>query len=461
MKRYFYLLLAAISIQMCFVSCMKDDEEVEYSSTCYISSFSLGSLRKANWAKGSAGQDSVFYTTFASTAFPMSVDQRNLVIENKDSLPYGTEVNRLLTTCVFDRVLVHRPENIQGLEPEDTAWVAFDKKDSIDFSTPRHFRVFAADGYSYRTYTVKVNVHKQNPDSMVWKRDSLGVFNTGATANRQMAASNGHLVVMNELQDGSMQCLMRAMQGGEWTSQTATGAEGADVSTLKEHDGHLYMSTHDGRIITSTDGTAWQPFMSGRSDLVLAGLSQDYLYATCSEGVIRTSLTSEDWKSEAMDEDANLLPLTNIGMALMQQTNGNSRLVMMGLRHGQTRTWSKVWYQGRTEEQAGWVYYTVAKPCPALAQMNMMPYDDGLIVLGGSSADGKHTAMDHIYYSYDNGVTWRAHETATVNGKLQAEACQARLITAAVGADNHLWVLVDNQLWRGRVNRMGFQNDKD
>ena len=127
-------------------ACMKDDDEVTLSNYCYISNVTLGSFKRALTTTASDGSDSTYYTSISGSYFPMSIDQRKLVIENRDSLPYGADVSAILLTISFDGSIVsYRPA-----DTDSASWTAYTSSDSIDLSKPVHLSVTSDDLSSYR-----------------------------------------------------------------------------------------------------------------------------------------------------------------------------------------------------------------------------------------------------------------------------------------------------------------------
>ena len=51
-------------------------------------------------------------------------------------------------------------------------YTLYNGTDSIDFTQPRTFRIVASDNSGHNDYTVKLNVHKQDGDVMVWSQES-------------------------------------------------------------------------------------------------------------------------------------------------------------------------------------------------------------------------------------------------------------------------------------------------
>jgi len=469
MKAFTYSLLLSLLASLTLTSCLKD-EETTYSDYCYISAFSLGYIKQLHHTTGSKGQDSTYITSYSASRFCMNINQRENTIENADSLPYGSQISKILTTVSFQSVLVHRPKDISKLAPEDTVWVTYSSSDSIDFTNPREFLVLAADGSATRSYTVKVNVHKMNPDATVW--DSLGVSELPTPAGckeRKMVALNGSLKVLTKAEDGSLSCFSRAAdRTGEWKAETMQGAEGLVLETLQCTDGMAYASTETGSLLYSTDGVDWKTRMLGTEGLRLVGVSSSSFYALQHGKLVCSPRNSENWTEEMLDEDASKLPVQDITFLTFSQKNGNDRLLIVGKSADgkQARLWSKSWSTlTETEQQAGWVYYSendaVKDTFPLLNQSNVMRYNGSILLFGGASQDTDSEKavkpLGKLFQSQDYGITWQEHTEMTLDSRMTTSASEAEFITAALQDDKYIWVLVDGQLWRGRFNGVSFE----
>lgn len=461
-KQHIFFLLAILVAPIFFVSCADDEAEVEYSENCYIQSFSLGILKRRVYSTTSAGMDSIYTTSFSGSSFKMSINQRELTIENMDSLPMRTQLEKVVVTVGFEGLLVWRKADITNLE--DTTWTTYSSTDSLDLSEPLHFRVFSVSGLSNRTYTVKVNVHSQQGDSTVW--DSIGCLKALTTAKARKAVEwNGQMAVLAETGNATLTYLQHPKAAtGEWMSVATTGTEDAVPATLQKQGKRLYMSTADGRVIESEDAVNWtaapHPAVSG---LQLVAASDDYLYA-----LIDNMLYSSDggaWVKESLDDEACLLPAECINSVYYQLANGMPRLMLVGAQHTTDETatiWAKSWETG-TEQQTQWMYYTPNQVdqyrLPMLKDLCVLPYDNGLQALGGRSRNDDYAPLDVILHSQDHGITWKPYinNDMEVDARLHEDAQTAERITAAVDSDHFLWIFVDDKVWRGRINRLGFK----
>lgn len=446
--------LLALSVVL-FGACMSDDDdEVEVSNYCYISKLSLGSFKRALTTKASDGSDSTYYTSISGNYFPMTIDHKNLIIENRDSLPYGADVSAVLFTASYDGVAL----SYRAADADSAAeWSAYSTKDSVDFTKPIHLSVTARDLKSYRIYTVKVNIHQQEGDSLYWTRtDSVPDMLEHMTETHALWM-DGKLNVMGKTAD-AIQLATRGTDG--WTLTDCATPAGFDMSTLRQARGKLYASTAEGQIYASGDAISWETVGQPQEGLQLVAVTENQFYALVDGKLLR----SEDavlWENEELDENASLLPTHNVlSMSYTEKKNGRQRLLLAGAGSQPTgrSVWAKNWRAAQEETSAMWMYYTHNSadnpyPCPVLRHQTLLSYDSRLFTFGGERTDGEGKAMDCLYVSNDNGVTWKRdlylhlpYILVGVEGP----------VTAVTDDDNHIWIIADNQVWRGRLNRLAF-----
>ena len=212
--------------------------------------------------------DSVFF----------SIDQLNLRIFNADSLPVGTNVTRMVPSIsVSSASIIELHVKRAGLT--DTVYNYIDNStDSIDFTNPVELRIVSYDGLSSARYTINVNVHKTNPDTLMWSSlderglpSSLGsVTNMGAARNKDTF----HCLTT----DGTDYCMATATDpSGEWSYSTPQLGFKPKVETLSATEDALFMLSDANALMTSADngktwtstGQTWQTIYGGHENQLL------------------------------------------------------------------------------------------------------------------------------------------------------------------------------------------------
>lgn len=457
MKKYFCLLTTLAVLFL--TSCIKENDGRVYSDECYVSNVTLGTMRRAVKIKTEAGTDSVAYTTYSGHYFKMTVDQRNNTIENRDSLLYGTSVDAVLMNITFTGgVVAYRPADEDTLD-----WSYYNNTDSMDLTKPLHLYVVAEDSEHTRTYTLKVNVHQQEGDSLYWTRlDSVSAFD-GMTAMRAVV-KGAQLMVLGKTSSGVKVALRTSLdKEGQWKNLSTNLPQQTEVQTLKLQGENLFVSTADGVVYTSLDGLQWTACGAPKAGLRLAAVTERYLYAVLPDGIYR-SADGANWDAETLDDEVSNLPYNLLNGRYYIQENGLHRLQILGCRNNEADTvavvWSKVWTDSEPEGEAEWVYcassYDMTHACPRLNDLTVVTYDGRGMAFGGASPEGLgvHKAMDGLYFSNDHGLTW--HADAQLHCPTALYGVSGPL-AGVVDEDKFIWIIADHQVWRGRLNRLAFE----
>lgn len=448
----FVLLLALLAS-----ACSEDEEAYTLSNDCYISSVALGYATRTVHVTTAEGKDSTYRVTFDAKYYPMTIDQQKLLIYNEDSLPYGTRTAAILATVECAGYLMYRPET-----DETGEWTAYSSTDSINFSQPLTLRVVSADGTALRDYTLTVNVHQQDADDFTWKQmGQVPLFQDWD--ERKLISRDGSLLLLGRR--GGVPCAATAPADDPttWTELSLTGCTQADFTTLQQLNGTYYVSGTDGTLLASADGGQWTTVATDRSVRLVAAGSH-CLYAL-SGGQLCRSVDGNSWDPENLDDEPRWLPAQDMAAVCYKQPNGNERILWMGSREAvqapadtTSVVWSKVWNLFQDERTVGWIFFNPSDDnlygCPRLQSLSLFRYDNVVIACGGPSADGKHTALEAFYVSTDNGITWKTDEVLAPPAALVGTE---EPIAVTADADNFIWLICGTGVWRGRLNRLGFE----
>lgn len=467
-------LLATMSIM---TSCLDDDiEQITYSSETSITSFSLGTLHVWRTGKDSKGEDSTYTDTISMANYPFTIDQINRKIENKDSLPVGTDISRVITSISADTpYILYGKISAKGEEAKDTTWVS---TDSLDFSVAPEegltFKVMAYSGLIGKPYYVKINVHTQEPDSLQWSDEPMGTaFASGPLVRQKAVYAHERIYVFgNTLQGKPVAEYAYIVNGtpGSWhvvelpentDTYSATACEG-DVFFTAGHT--LYRLKENGDKIYDNSADFSQ---------IVAGADK-YLYVRNSDGKFylydtqNFTLTLEE-SIERFPEGGKRLTAVNVSA---HHNDELTRTILMGYNTLATDTTGFV--ATRLTNDKVWSTYHYEKmdtfQCPNIVDPTMIYYDKKIYLFGGEITNKDYetykSPFSSFFCSIDNGLTWEAvteEVTFATKGTSFADLYQSgkskgeASYSCVVDQNNFIWIIWnDGYMSRGRINRFGF-----
>lgn len=407
--------LAALSLTVggVAVSCNSDDDtdydidtgyttETLYSSTA-ITAFNL----KAD-ANVLANLDSVFFT----------IDLEGQRIFNADSMPPGTSVKKLVPvigTGGSSKIVVNYTDTL-GVEQE--AEYNSSSPDTICFATPVRVTVTSLNESYSRTYTISVNVHTQQPDTLCW----------GDMAYSRLPAINGVVDAVTVEQGGYVHCYstdgtsyQRATAAdastaiADWTRQSVDFGFTPRLSTLTATDGDYYVLATDGTLWSSPDGLSWAS--TGRSWLWIYGAYGDSAVGIAGDGaggyLHAVYPTPAGYVAAAVSTD---FPVggTSPMLTYSSEWAATPQGIIAGGHCADGTLSSAVWgYDGEK-----WRKFSDMPKKVALDGMVLFPYftfktnttkwtvtkQSAILAMGGRQADGSLSRL--VYLSHDLGVNW-------------------------------------------------------
>jgi hypothetical protein len=384
-KLFLLLFLTFIS-----VSCWDNFEEHEYISANVLTF-------------GFEQQDTcpgIEYYTF-------NINQFTGQIYNLDSLPYKSYVDYLLPSITF--------QSTDGkVYMNDSLW---ETKDTIDFTKPVILKNNSADGKWTRTYTINVNVHKVDPDSMLVQYLS-DKFPTDNARNKIIRLTDGSFKAYFASQTGGLSAWKAIGTSEAWSKQVVSGLnETMNLQSLCVFNSRYFICSESGKLYSSDNGYDWN-LSTGRSDfLTLYGsINRKYLneqYPAYLIGLVKgssgevlpaKSYDGLNWTvGSALDAD---FPVTDYASVKGTNVTGvQFYTVATGLRKDgefSTSVWS-------TENGLDWILVQNKTLFPKLYAANkkgahLFYYDNNLVCLGG--VDSKGNFISDLKISKDKGKTW-------------------------------------------------------
>ena len=269
-----YLLVGMIAT-MFGVSCNHDDsdsyEPTVISNNTAVTAFNLNANDEVL-----ENLDSVFF----------SIDLKNRVIYNADSLPKGTNVSGLTITASFATTTGCKIDQKNGTVRQDTVF-DYTTTDSIDFTGDVKLRLTAQDG-TEAEYVVKVNVHKVDADTLYWDQMSRrDLPNATGTVEAQRTVKSGEtLYSLVKSASGYALSTTTNPEKDSWTKVNAQFGMVPNVNSLSATADALYVLDENGALYTSTNGgeswsgcgVTWSNIIGGYTNRVLGVSKQGDKY---------------------------------------------------------------------------------------------------------------------------------------------------------------------------------------
>ena len=437
-----FVVMSALALTF-LASCGDDNKSSELSSDCAINAIVLGNLSRIYHTYLDNGKDTSYSITVPGAAYPLHIDQINRRIFNSDSLPVGTAVNKVyFTTFSADGIVSYRLES-----GKDTL---YSTKDTLDFTSPRIFTIFASDGSGSRSYTIDIKIHNADPDAYSWVAASPADNDVAKLESMRMIAKDGQLYLWGSKNGTNVVMTRKTGEGvALWTKKDISGTDGLQTKSINLFNGKFVAISESG-LEESENGADWtETATSLVPDRILA--ADEELYITVS-GKIYSSSDLKSWKEEKADNSTAFLPTENIYSAVLPAVNNPNieNIVCVGYLDGKTETWKKEMNKVYPEDNA-WSYYPTTEETPRtlpyLKGFNMMKYD-GKLFCAGINGD-----TVNVYTSTDGARAWKKVKVPTM---VPAQTGKPTEIFMTPDDDNHIWLVCSGtgMLWKGYLNRL-------
>lgn len=454
MKTKFLPFAVLFSAMFLLASCFGDDDEVELSDDTAITAFSVNAGKQYIYTKAKDGSDSVYVKAATLTGYKFCIDQLKGEIYNPDSLPAGTDARKLLCT-------ISAPSSgalvIQSMTSDSLDY--FSSSDSTDFTQPRVFYVYSTSAKYKRKYTVTVNVHREQPDSMVWTAMPASEMLRQMSAAKAVACGSRLFVFGNV---GGSTVVVSTADGSDWRKAEFSFAQSlsADAyNSVVTKDSYLYIADQ-GTVMRSSDGDTWEVRAEAAGVKRMVAASRYRLYAYADDGRLMASADDgATWSAATVDADLSLLPdadVSGISFAMKANTDAD-RVIILGKAQGTAAIWGKVDEKPDGSDDQTWTYYDVAGDnvhrLPEFNTMAAFVYDGAVYAFGVEDSGLKS------YRSEDGCITW--HEDSVITPSAEMTVVPGKYAVCADGK-NYIWVadLDNGTVWRGRINRLGWTEEK-
>lgn len=464
----------------------KNYRSVLYSLLIIFSSLSTIALSSCNEKEEDIDASSTYVTTesVAVTAFSLkpdlrimknldsvffSIDLERGVIFNADSLPKGTNITKLVPVISYPSTVTSAViEMTGGTHREGTSNYYTNASDTIDFTGDVTLTLGTSKDALKKTYSIKVNVHQQDPDTIYWDRVARQDLPSRIKAPKaqKTVVFNGKVYTLLEEADGSYTIATTSdIFESIWDKAELSSLDFTPViSSLTASADVLYILSDDGQLLSSAEGQSWTPVDSGWNNII--GMFGDTLLGLNVNGAAQYL---KSWPEEALPEMEmpSDFPISGFSSPIEFSSRWASdpTMVVFGGYTDSSNDKSPAWAFDGTQ----WVNIA-ENALPALSGLSVVKYysylnsaTNGLLkefevylAFGGRDADGNANNM--VFISYDHGINWqRAQEYTQL-----PEGIEAGYMVDAIALDTPMQSNLSDR-WK-RVNsrrRLPFEIDGD
>lgn len=462
MNKKYSIIVVLMAVVTLMTSCLGDgDSDTTYYDDVAITSFKLGTLSRTVHTTSKKGADSTYTTTVSCSGYLFTIDQDKNLIYNLDSLPKGTKIDKsLVTVSTLNSGYVY----LKSLTSDSLS--AFQSTDSLDFSQKRIIRCYANDLSWFKDYTVEVRVHKEVEDTLYWnlisKNDNI------ANLENMKAYVAGGLVYAYGTVNGISKLYASSVKDGTNWSQLNLPSE--SPFSMIAYGNNLYaLSGGTLYSIDSTNESAFGKLTENTSLKSLVAASASAIYAIDNNGKLASSTDNGlTWHTEATSDDIAYLPTRDINSVTTTSiTNSDiEKVVILGNRDVTSdktcMVWSKIVDNGNTKETQDWVYQPFTSEtwhhAPALEHMSVIPYSNGMLMLGGKGINScTNSAFDKLYFSRDNGLNWWNDSRFYLPSGFSSSDTSFAMTTDT--KNNKIWILCGKtgQVWCGYLSHLTWE----
>lgn len=443
--KYHSLLIVFLLSGIAFLlpSCLgSNDVEYESTSNAQIQSFSA-----------SANYDSLNVLTNAV----FSIDQlaNPPKIYTKDSLAYGFEPKNALLT-------ISAAPNYLGIElsygDSTFVWVS---TDSVDLSRLTKLKSYAYDGTT-REYNFKINVHKEDPNILVWKNISSDYIATASVEGQKTISLGDKFITYYAI--GNTVNAKESNDGMNWSSITISGLPSDAVRSLiaisENSVQSVYANDSEGKIYKSSNGISWNVVVPSYPVKSIYGrlpstTVDSILVAVNDNGVVKFGKTIDFNSIRIAGAIPEGLGIADFSAVTLQDANSYTMkyIVVSGGTTADNSFSNNVW----VIQEKNAIVSAITNPLSqTLSFVNgtIFPYDEKLYAITpGNSGDGI------LSYSTDYGLTWTI---APIKQALPDSFTNRKSASVIVDNKNNIWIFGGisglqtqfSDVWRGRINRL-------
>lgn len=446
MKRFLYIF---ISLTLILLGSCKNG---------YHGSSSNSSVARIS-AFGFAANDSM--PGLAAAVF--SIDERidTGLVENKDSMLYGTSLTRVVPKFTFAAT-------------PSAAWIKFPDTicyltgyDTLDFTkTPIYVSVRSYDRTTTKTYEIRASVHQADPDLYTWERLTESIYDQNDNEQRALPLNNTFVLINS---NGFALHVYQSEDGRTWSDLgEPTGLPaGTRVRQMISKGDVLYYGQGD-KIYTSTDAVTWTAIDASYPVVTMLLYWNDRAWALVENNGYELAYIDSDTLALSGLRPNGEFPISDFASVCFQSSSLRERAMIIGGFAENGKSLNTRWnleYSAHPSPKGTYrmAEFSIDRPAfKSLTGISVIWYNNQLLLFGGVDEDMNYYGRD-ILISNDEGLNWTIADS--VKNQLP-EVYQARQKQTAIVRDNYIYLFggQDNEysysdVYRGKLNSIDWNNN--
>lgn len=444
MRKIYKIISLLLFSVLTFASCIKS-EEIETTSECAITSFSIGDIKTGVTVHREGKSDTIITRTISGSSIHFNIDQLNGVITTVDSIASWADLSKIKPS--FSAI-----GNVSYFNKDNNSYLFLTSgADSINLEKPVEFFVAATDGVSFKKYTVSIKKSSIDVDTIVWK-----------TNTNNFASNDDYKII---IRNNSVYAFCKDNEGHNYVKKSSasdnlnkwSNAEylsGADIdysSVILFKDEFFALST-EGYIFKASDNsnpTTWIK-VSDKQFTRLMAADKYYIYALADNNIM-ASADLQNWNVEGSD-NIDMLPTSCIeSYSNESNTNANLQIVTMSGVSANGK-YTPVWYKVSAQDEdvnQNWMYIQITNDniygLPKFKEMSYTQYNNSLYAIG---LEEKTNSYQYIYRSDDNGITWKVQKKYPLPTEMNKKSGKATIFAL----DGKLWIIQKGgNIWSGTI----------
>lgn len=447
--KFLSVILSFLLMSIAISSCLDSDDNYEYSSDATIRAFGIDTIGKGIYYK-------------------FTIDQLKREIYNVDSLPVGSDT-------IIDKILIDTL-TVTGWVTSGLNDTLFNTNDSVDLREPIKLKVHAADGVTVREYTIKVNVHKQDPDSLIWKE--MAALPTSPASGKQKSVILKEELFVYTSSTTAYRSSLSTPASLQWSLINVEHLPAdAKLNSIVSFNNQLFITTTSGEALYSDNGISWSKMNMQGMQMVtfLGGIPEDKVTGSknkltgvftkdnknyfCAKNIEETTWETNE---EIIPDD---FPLQGIYSTVFTNASGIKQTVIVG----NTETTVEKTIPWFTMDGLTWADMSTPTDfsCPAMKNPSIMYYGGLFHMMGG---DFNFIRSSRVGIAWEEATTKFRYPTEikVIPGEEKDDKDTIEYISLfkdkgdyslAIDANHYIWIVwsKDGSVWRGRQNKLGFK----